>query len=295
MSALSIQPTYPIFTETDGQPLEDGYIWIGQANLDPQGNPINVFWDAALTIPAGQPIRTQGGYPVNSGTPARLYVNSDYSIRVMNKNGSAVYSAPAATERYSGVVITEVDASQVTFIAAGTGAVQRTAQDKMRDWVSVTDFGASPSATADVNTDAFNKACQAATTIYFPPGNYAINPRFMLYNDGTYSQVTRVGVSIPSGRTLLGYGVTLTSINTNSDNYSLLASFRTTGVNIKGFTLIGDRDSNGSNPLVPNDYGFGIDFRDVTNASVEDVISNKMWGDSFYLGVTDTEIGRAHV
>jgi len=105
MSALSIQPTYPIFTETDGQPLEDGYIWIGQVNLDPQVNPINVFWDAALTIPAGQPIRTLGGYPSRNGTPARLYVNSDYSIRVMNKNGSVVYSAPEATERYSGSVI----------------------------------------------------------------------------------------------------------------------------------------------------------------------------------------------
>jgi len=93
MSALSIQPTYPIFTETDGQPLEDGYIWIGAANLDPQGNPISVFFDAALTIPAGQPIRTLGGYPSNSGTPARLYVNSDYSIRVMNKNGSVLYSS----------------------------------------------------------------------------------------------------------------------------------------------------------------------------------------------------------
>ena len=35
MSALSIQPTFPIFTETDGLPLENGYIWIGAANLDP--------------------------------------------------------------------------------------------------------------------------------------------------------------------------------------------------------------------------------------------------------------------
>lgn len=93
MSALSIQPTYPIFTDIDGQPLEDGYIWIGVANLDPQTNPINVYWDAALTIPAAQPIRTRGGYPVNSGTPARLYVNSDYSIQVQDKNGSVVYTS----------------------------------------------------------------------------------------------------------------------------------------------------------------------------------------------------------
>lgn len=134
MSALSIQPTYPIFTDIDGQPLEDGYIWIGQTNLDPQVNPINVYWDAALTQPAGQPIRTLGGYPSNSGTPARLYVNSDYSIRVMNKNGSVVYSAPQSTERFSSEL--------VTFIQAGAGAVNRTAQSKMREFVSVQDFGA---------------------------------------------------------------------------------------------------------------------------------------------------------
>lgn len=130
MSALSIQPSYPIFTEADGQPLEDGYIWIGTVNLDPQGNPINVYWDAALTQLAGQPIRTQGGYPVNSGTPARLYVNSDYSIRVMNKNGSTIYSAPAATERYSNAVVT-ITADSVEYTPPQIGAVAETVADAL--------------------------------------------------------------------------------------------------------------------------------------------------------------------
>jgi hypothetical protein len=52
MTALSIQPTFPIFTDIDGQPLEAGYIFIGVANLAPIGNPINVYWDAALTLAA---------------------------------------------------------------------------------------------------------------------------------------------------------------------------------------------------------------------------------------------------
>jgi hypothetical protein len=104
MSALSIQPTYPIFTDIDGQPLDDGYIFIGVANLQPIGNPINVYWDAALTQPAAQPIRTISGYPSNAGTPARLYVNSDYSIQVQNKNGTVVYSAPTPTEEYTGLI-----------------------------------------------------------------------------------------------------------------------------------------------------------------------------------------------
>lgn len=93
MSTISIQPTYPIFTDIDGQPLESGYVWIGTLNLDPQTNPIVVYWDAALTIPAAQPIRTIGGYLSNNGSPANIYAAQEYSIRVMNKNGSVIYSA----------------------------------------------------------------------------------------------------------------------------------------------------------------------------------------------------------
>ena len=139
MTTLSIQPPVPLINDIDGQPLEDGYIWIGVANLPPIGNPVSVYWDAALTQPAALPVRTRGGYPVNNGTPARLYVGSDYSIQVQNKNGSVIYSAPVATERYSGVVV-EISSTDVSFLQAGTGAVTRTAQSKMRDVVSVFDF-----------------------------------------------------------------------------------------------------------------------------------------------------------
>jgi hypothetical protein len=167
MSALSIQPTFPIFTGTDGLPLENGYIWIGAANLDPQGNPISVYWDAALTIPAGQPIRTLNGYPSRSGTPARLYVNSNYSIRVQDSKGSLVYSAPEATEQYSSIL--------VNFIQSGVGAVVRTAQDKMRDVVSLKDFippGIDPAIT-DVHT-YLQAALDAHAAVYIPQGTYCI-------------------------------------------------------------------------------------------------------------------------
>jgi len=163
MSALSIQPTYPIFTDIDGQPLEDGFVWVGAANLDPQVNPIAVFWDVALTIPAVQPIRTLGGYPSNSGTPARLYVNSDYSIRVMNKNGSVVYSAAEATERYSGVVVQGISADQVAYNPPFTGAVQTDQETYNARSVHVDDFGAVGDGTTD-DSLAFAKALDAVTT-----------------------------------------------------------------------------------------------------------------------------------
>jgi len=93
MSALSIQPPYPAFAGADGLPLENGYIWVGTVNLNPQVNPISVFWDSALTIPAALPIRTLNGYPVYQGMPSRFYVASDYSIQVLDSKGSLVYTS----------------------------------------------------------------------------------------------------------------------------------------------------------------------------------------------------------
>jgi hypothetical protein len=93
MSALSVEPPYPAFADADGQPLEDGYIWIGTVNLNPITNPIVAYWDSALTITAVQPIRTSGGYSVYQGTPSRIYTNGDYSIQVQNKNGTVVYTS----------------------------------------------------------------------------------------------------------------------------------------------------------------------------------------------------------
>jgi len=93
MSTIEVQPPYPAFAGADGQPLENGYIWIGTVNLSPQTNPINVYWDAANTIAAPQPIRTLNGYPSRNGTPARFYVASDYSIQVLDNKGSVVYTS----------------------------------------------------------------------------------------------------------------------------------------------------------------------------------------------------------
>jgi len=93
MSAIEVQPPYPAFAGADGQPLENGYIWIGTVNLNPQVNQIAVYWDAALSIPAVQPIRTLNGYPVYQGTPSRFYVGSDYSIQVLDSKGSVVYTS----------------------------------------------------------------------------------------------------------------------------------------------------------------------------------------------------------
>jgi hypothetical protein len=117
MAALSVLAPYPIFNDRDGQPIDNGRIYIGTVNLDPVANPIQVYWDDALTIPAAQPINTLGGYPVYQGTPSTLYINGDnFSITVKDSQGLLVYTALQASLKLTFDQITgNIDASQVTY------------------------------------------------------------------------------------------------------------------------------------------------------------------------------------
>jgi len=94
MSLTQVTGPYPIFTDLDGSPLDDGYLYIGDQNDDPEINPIQVFWDSALTIPATQPIRTNSGYAWRNGTPGLLYTAGAFSITIRNKRNEFVLYSP---------------------------------------------------------------------------------------------------------------------------------------------------------------------------------------------------------
>jgi hypothetical protein len=221
MSALSIQPTFPIFTGTDGLPLENGYIWIGTANLDPQGNPINVYWDAALTIPAAQPIRTLNGYPSRSGTPARIYVNSDYSIRVQDSKGSLVYSAPQATERYGNVI----NADGVVYDPPFTGALISgyTVEDKLAQMISVKDFGAVGDGVTD-DTVAIQTAIDSGGgEVFFPKGNYIITAPIYIETGTTLTGENSRDSVVTKTTTTVGAGSNTARGGAVTDSYAVNA------------------------------------------------------------------------
>lgn len=87
------------YFDANGDPLDNGRLYFGTAGLDPETNPITVYWDEAATQPAAQPIRTRAGYPVRNGsTPARIYVNADdYSVTCRTSSGSLVFYERAVT------------------------------------------------------------------------------------------------------------------------------------------------------------------------------------------------------
>ena len=258
MSALAITPPFPTFSGKDGLPLEDGYIWIGSANQNPQTSPVVAYWDETLTQIAQQPIRTLGGYPAYSGTPARLFIGAAvYSILVQDKNANTVYNSPSNTgastfvnfavseevqvatagqtvftlantyspgtnsltvyvdgvNQYDGAQYSFVetsgdtvtftsglhvgalvkfstaiqlsggaaDASQVTYVPAGTGAVTTNVQTKLRETVSVKDFGAVGDGVTD-DTVAIQTAFSESQNriLFFPAGTYLISQSLYL-------------------------------------------------------------------------------------------------------------------
>lgn len=104
---VSIATPFPVFTDEDGQPLDRGYVYVGTANLDPLNNPENVYWDAAMTIPATQPIRTNGGFLVDgNGAPGNIYCATDFSISVRDRNNAELYGADAYGARFLADTIT---------------------------------------------------------------------------------------------------------------------------------------------------------------------------------------------
>jgi hypothetical protein len=172
MSALSIQVPFPVFNDRDGQPLDNGYVWIGVPNLPPQTNPVNVYFDEALTILAPQPLRTINGYISRAGSPAQVYIDGvNFSILVLDSKGTMVYNFPEGT----GI---SPNAAGVVYDPAGIGAVPTTVQAKLRETVSVKDFGAVGDGVTD-DTAAIRAAVTAANATGIPllvnPGTYFIN------------------------------------------------------------------------------------------------------------------------
>ncbi len=247
MALTQLAPPYPIFTDKSGDPLDNGYLYFGEVNKNPETDPIQVYYDSAFTQPAAQPLRTSNGYVMRNGSPALIYADSQFSVTIRDKNnalviyspvgygidpgsisGTVVYddftgdgstvvfflsaspSTKSATNVYidgvyqskdnystSGSTLTFTTApplnsaievvtqessiiggassQQITYNQGGVGSITRTAQSRLRDSISIKDFGAAGDGTTD-DSAAFQAAELAAGStayIYLPEGVYS--------------------------------------------------------------------------------------------------------------------------
>jgi hypothetical protein len=246
MSALSIQVPFPVFQDRDGQPLENGYIWLGVANLNPQTNPVIAYYDEALTIVAPQPLRTLNGYISRAGTPAQVYFDGlRFSILVQDSRGSMVYNFLNAISDANS------DACSIIYDPPFTNSVAYPVCEKLEQTVSVKDFGAVGDGTAD-DTAAVQNAINAASansagkTVYFPTGKYkltsAINISASVSILGDEPSAIKIGGGIGGG-TFLFFSHTGKGLNiTNSGGYyagvqiSQIGTYRTQPVPAPGWT-----------------------------------------------------------
>ena len=120
MTAKKIISPFEVMIDLEGNPLENGYVYIGEANKNPEVYPVSIYWDSSMTTPAANPVRTINGYLSKNGSPGKLYVGSDYSITIRDKNKALIFSSFSESD-------TEVD-NGVSFSATGTtgGATVKT-------------------------------------------------------------------------------------------------------------------------------------------------------------------------
>lgn len=93
-----VSEPFPVFYDTDGTPLDDGMIYVGQINQDARANPLQLYSDVALTQTLAQPVRTLNGRPAYQGAPINVYTaTGSYSLEVQNRFGTPVLTVANGT------------------------------------------------------------------------------------------------------------------------------------------------------------------------------------------------------
>lgn len=170
---------------------------------------------------------------------------------------------------------TKPTSEQVTFLAAGSGASQRTVLDKLRDVVSVKDFGAVGDGVAD-DTAAINAAIATNKAVYFPPGTYmtsgislsysATNPRVLYGDDYLNTSIKRISGTDPIVNVAQFTHVRLENLTFDGNNtggygiiwrahYSLIHRCRVSNCQNYGMLISGSNVSKMDYVTVQNCYG----------------------------------------
>lgn len=204
-ASLSPVPKLQFFT-AGGVPLVGGKLYSYAAGTT---TPLATYTSSSGATPNTNPVI------LNSRGEAEVWLGlSSYKLKLTDANDVEIWTVDNITEPL-GQLAGPNGSSLIGFIQAGTGAQARTVQAKLRDVVSVKDFGATGDGSTP-DTAAFQAAinyCQDnLKALYIPANNVSafykitaplvVSKPLVMYGDGSRS-VTLFGVGFSAGQYLL--------------------------------------------------------------------------------------------
>lgn len=190
-AALGLTPNLKMqFLSPQGVPIAGGRLYTYAAGTS---TPLATYTDNTGQIQNANPVILD-----SKGEAAVWLGTSVYALTLKNSAGAIVWSA----ENVSGVtalssLATSGGSAFIGFLQLGKGSVPTNVQTKLREDVSVLDFGADPTGMTPCDT-AINNAIASFSdgngTVYFPPGTYKVistitvsKNRIHLVGAGTYA------------------------------------------------------------------------------------------------------------
>jgi hypothetical protein len=203
------------YFSTAGAPLVGGKVWTYQAGST---TPLATYSDAAGAIPNANPVILD-----SRGEASIFFSAAAYKVALQDSTGASIWTQDN--------LVVYAGADTVNYTPAGTGAVATTVQSKLRESVSVKDFGADATGVTD-STSAFLAAATASLSVFIPAGTY---------------KLTSGSLSFSTGVAFIGAGqgaVTLNCASGTSNLFSWTGS--ATGGGMSGVTINGSGMTGGN-------------------------------------------------
>jgi hypothetical protein len=202
MATATLSPAPKLqFFDANGNPLVGGKLYSYAAGTT---TPLATYTGNTTTTANSNPVI------LDSRGEAGVWLSSSYyKLKLTDSNNVEIWTVDnvggfatmadliAAIAALTASLASSSGSSMIGFIQAGTSAVATTAQAKMRETISVKDFGAVGDDTHDDTTNiqaAINYANTIGGDVYFPAGIYRITNTLTINNSGDTSDTFKASM-----------------------------------------------------------------------------------------------------